>query len=245
MVGMLRVKNECRWIEDVIRSIQPLCEQIFVFDDHSTDETPQLCERLGATVIASPFPDGQTNESRDKEYLLRDCIVPANPDWVIAIDGDEILTDDSIHPILIAASKPNVARCSFSVRYLWDRMNQIRVDGVYGDYRRSSMFRVKGQPRLSFTSTSHGANFHCGNAPQGLRGIGLPIEATLLHLGYLHKEDRIRKYHWYRSKDPNSIAEDGYRHVVQGDLPEVPVELRLKHAGPLRLKELPALPLAA
>jgi len=236
MVGMLRVRNEARWIEDVITSILSLCDPIFVLDDHSTDETPELCRRLGATVIDSPFAG--LNESRDKQYLLSECVLPLQPEWVIAIDGDEYLTPDSLPLIQSVACRSNVSHCSFRVLYLWDRINQIRTDGVYRDMRRSSMFRVKGQSGLSFASTGHGGNFHCGNIPRGLQGIGVPLEAKLLHYGYLHREDRIRKYEWYRAKDPNSIAEDGYRHVAQGDLPEIPAEVKLKHAGPLRLQTL-------
>lgn len=238
MIGMLRVKNEARWISQVLQSIQPLCDPIFVFDDHSSDATRDICREHGAYVIPSQFEG--LDEARDKEYLLKHFIIPVDPEVVIAIDGDEVLTPDSLPCIEAAASRQNVSHCSFRVLYLWDREDQIRTDGVYRNFRRSSLFRVKGQDHaaLTFQPTSHGGNFHCKNIPQGLRGMGVSINATLLHYGYLHREDRIRKYEWYRSKDPNSIAEDGYRHVVQGDVAEIPAEMKLKHAGPLRLQSL-------
>ena len=30
--GMLRVRNEARWIEEVLRAALPVCERIFVLD---------------------------------------------------------------------------------------------------------------------------------------------------------------------------------------------------------------------
>ena len=36
IVAALRVKNEARWIESVLRSVRPLCERVFVFENLAT-----------------------------------------------------------------------------------------------------------------------------------------------------------------------------------------------------------------
>lgn len=237
-IAALRIKNEVRWISKVIESLRPVCEDILILDDHSDDGTAEICRSLGAQVIPSPF--GGLDEARDKQFLLQRYIVPMNPDWVIAIDGDEVLTEDSIAAIQKARLKPSISRCSFDILFLWDREDQIRVDGVYrernGDYRRSSMYRVKSQKGLHFKTTSHGGNFHCRSVPDGLKGGTEPIKARLLHYGYLHKEDRIRKYKWYREHDPQSKGEGEYQHIVIGDL--FPASSRFLHGGPLKLAPL-------
>ena len=66
--GLLRIKNEARWIEKVIRSVRPVCEKILVLDDHSDDGTPEICESLGCTVFRSEFTG--IHEARDKDWLL-------------------------------------------------------------------------------------------------------------------------------------------------------------------------------
>jgi glycosyltransferase involved in cell wall biosynthesis len=43
IIGLLRIKNEARWIERVVRSIQPVCGRNLIFDDHSTEGTPEVC----------------------------------------------------------------------------------------------------------------------------------------------------------------------------------------------------------
>jgi hypothetical protein len=49
----------------------------------------------------------------------------------------------------------------------------------------------------------------------------------------MHAEDRIRKYHYYNTIDPNNEFEDQYRHMVIGDI--FPANYAGKWAGPLEL----------
>ena len=65
---MLRVKNEARWIDRVIRAVQPATDSILVLDDHSSDGTPEICESLGCQVFRSEFDS--LDEAHDKDFLL-------------------------------------------------------------------------------------------------------------------------------------------------------------------------------
>src|ERR1039458_9255817 len=80
--GMLRVKNECRWIKEVLESILPLCERIFVLDDHSDDITPEICEKLDEriTVYRSQFVG--LDETRDKNFLLSQIMSFISEYWL-------------------------------------------------------------------------------------------------------------------------------------------------------------------
>jgi len=231
VTGLLRIRNEARWIERCISSILPVCDQVLVMDDHSTDGTPDLCTPLpGVTVYQSPFAN--LDEARDKNWLLQKA---AGAEWVLMIDGDELLEPGAIETVSAVSRHRAALVYSFRVLYLWDSETQVRTDGVYGRFRRPSMFRPDG---ATFQATHAGGNFHCGNVPRDLQPYARPIDAALLHFGYLHREDRLRKYAWYNLRDPHNRNEDGYRHIVQGDLPEVPGQAKLLHAGPLTLEDL-------
>ena len=79
---------------------------------------------------------------------------------------------------------------------------------------------------------------HCSSVPQELiHGYG-DCPARLLHLGYMLKEDRLRKWKWYTSVDPNNPSEDNYKHMIIGDREDLPVTSRRLHAGPLQLVPL-------
>lgn len=235
MVAMLRVRNEARWIREVVESIQPVCWAAVVLDDHSEDETPEICESLGCNVFRSEFEG--LDEARDKNFLLRKAI-EMDPVWILAIDGDEVLDSGSLSAVERACrDSATPTACSFRVRYLWDRRDQLRTDGIYGRFRRGSMFRA-GRA-VAFRQNGNGGNFHCGNVPACTGGEIVHLGVDLLHLGYLHRDDRIRKFRWYNERDPNNQAEDCYRHMVIGDMPEYPAGMRARWAGPLELAPWP------
>lgn len=236
MIGLMRVKNEARWIARCVSSILPLCDQVLVMDDHSTDGTPDICAALdGVRVLTSPFPAGDLNETRDKNWLL-DQARPLDPDWILMIDGDEMFAPEAVEVIAEAARQPAQAY-AFQVLYLWDREDQVRMDGIYSHFWRPSMFRF-GEFR--FQSTNANGGFHCGNAPIGLQRVAQRLHgAPLLHFGYMHQADRLRKFDWYSRIDGQNPLEDGYRHMVIGDL--FPADSYFRWGGPLKLEPLEAL----
>ena len=267
--GMLRIKNEGRWIREVIAAALPLCERVFVLDDHSTDATDEICERMGpkVTVIRSAFEG--FDESRDREYLLGRVMNGVSdvhlrgdersPFWALAIDGDELLDPAGVAAIRETLADTRHHAFKLPIRYLWNAdltrvmdgvydeakhgssvgHRSVRMDGVYQTFARPSIFRLMNRNfRFQRTPFGNGANFHCSSIPQELLHAAhvLIPGAPLWHLGYNDRADRVRKYEWYNRLDPHNESEDSYRHMVQGDVPEIPAEAVLKHAGPLRLE---------
>lgn len=231
LVGALRIKNEARWIDRVIGSIMPYCDRVVVLDDHSTDDTAQICRGLGCQVVLNPFEG--LNETRDKNYLIGQC---GNPDWILMIDGDEVIAG-SDGAKLRKLCEQDMLAWTFQILYLWDHEDQIRVDGVYRQFRRTSLFKF--WPGQSFRVTGNGGGFHCGSMPEQIqRSSCSDAEVRLIHYGYLDRADRLRKYEWYNRQTPVPEGEDGYRHMVIGDIPELPANSRTRFAGPLTLEPL-------
>jgi glycosyltransferase involved in cell wall biosynthesis len=248
IIGLLRVKNEARWIERVVRAVLPVCERVLILDDHSSDGTPEICERIpNVTVYRSE--SNVLNESADKDVLLSKayehvpfefkCGNPRSPYFGLMIDGDEELSTDSYDLVRDLATRTEHA-FYFRIPYLWNAADQIRVDGVYSrmaEVGRPSMFRLMNEGfRFQRTCFGNNANFHCSSVPQEMLHHGRQTAATLKHWGYIYAEDRIRKYHWYNQRDPNNEVEDRYRHMVIGDL--FPADSKFKHAGPLQLRAI-------
>jgi glycosyltransferase involved in cell wall biosynthesis len=204
--GMVRVKNEARWIAEVVNSLKNCCDRVLVWDDHSDDGTPDICEKLGCVVIDSD--ETTMDESRDKNSLL-DWAMKDNPDWIIHIDGDEVL-EPAAPAKIEAAKRSGFDSICMKVIYLWDDPNLYRTDGHWGRFKRPSMFRPRAGQR--FATTSFGNNIHCGNVPFG--GPFLDSDIRLKHYGYLCAEDRQRKYEFYNRIDPNNDYECRYSHIV-------------------------------
>jgi glycosyltransferase involved in cell wall biosynthesis len=218
-LGAMRIKNEARHIYEVISRVLLLCQRVLIFDDHSTDETVAICQSFGERVMVFPSPFVGLDEARDKNYLLKK-IIETDAKWVLWIDGDEVLERTGPVKLRHAADDGrDVAVYSLRIAYVWNDPQHIRVDGIYGQFRRPSFFRLEGQPlqHLHFPLTGFGANFHCGNVPRGVVGALRELNVRLKHFGYMTREQREAKYIWYNKIDPNNVAEDHYRHLV--DMP--------------------------
>lgn len=244
-IAMLRIKNEARWLASCLSSLSPLCETIFVFDDHSTDSSPEIiCNHPGTVHLPSPFTG--LNEARDKDWLLGEVVktLPGeklnaqSPYWVICIDGDEELEKGGAEKIInLVWGYPIALSFYFKILYLWDSVETVRVDGRYGEFDRPSMFRVIN-PVLRYQTTRWGGNLHCSSTPKEFIGRETRSDVKLLHYGYMLAEDRRRKWEWYNSVDPGNEMEDRYRHVIQGDEGGPGAGEKLKWAGPLRVERM-------
>jgi len=241
VAAMLRVHNEARWISRVIEALKQLCGfKIYVLDDESTDDTARLAKAAGAKVFSDPFPGMELNEGRDKDWLVKKVVEQCDPDWILCVDGDEELEPLGTEKILSVLRQPQFDCYGLQFLHLWDSPDQVRVDRWYSTFARQGLFRpsVAEGFRSFYEGRGVHSGLHVSNAPQGIPWAVMQV--YLLHYGYMFKEDRIRKYNYYNRIDPNNEFEDRYRHTVQGDIPEVPADAVLKHAGPLELRKLPA-----
>lgn len=86
IIGLAITLNESIHIERCLRSLQGLCDHVLVVDSGSSDDTADICRRLGAQVAVHPFVThaGQVNAGLD---LLDE----PEGSWVLRIDADEYL----------------------------------------------------------------------------------------------------------------------------------------------------------
>ena len=83
--------NEEKNIEDVIKSVQTVCDEVLVIDSLSTDRTCEIAESLGAKVIKQKY----LGDGPQKAYGAPH----ATYDWVLSIDADERLDTNAIEAI--------------------------------------------------------------------------------------------------------------------------------------------------
>ncbi len=242
MVVALRVKNEARWIGEVLDAVN-WAKAVYLMDDHSTDGTGSIAKSHGVTVLDSPFQG--FDEARDKDWLVEQ-VAKENADgtWVLMQDGDEVLEVGGREKMEQEIKRsPTALAFSIGIKFLWDSREQYRVDGVYGRFRRPSLFLLT--KNRSFRRSGVNGNLHPSCVPAFNRRACRPCSAALLHLGYMERADRIRKWKFYNGMDPVNKTEGydpkhpergSYPHIVQGDVPEVPAHVKLLHAGPLELR---------
>ena len=101
--------NESDIIRLVLRHYKKFCRNLYVYDNHSTDNTREIAESEGAIVslFGTKFFDDSENMK-----LKNTCWIGSDADWVIVCDADEIL---SVVPGVI----PNTDDTSLITGQLW------------------------------------------------------------------------------------------------------------------------------
>ncbi len=85
IAAIILTKDEGKHIERCIGSLKGVCDEVFVIDCFSKDDTRQKAEALGAKVYEHPWK----NYATQFNWGLHNC--PITADWVWRIDADEYL----------------------------------------------------------------------------------------------------------------------------------------------------------
>ncbi len=171
-------RNEAQYLEECLKSVQGVVDEIVLVDTGSDDDTPKIAERFGAKVIRAEW---QNDFAAARNLALQH----ATGDWILVLDADERLTPDSKQAILNAARHPQFAG------YHLEIVNEIR-DGDYFIHRLVRMFR--NLPGLRWEGAIH-EQITPSLVERG--GRIATVAAQIRHLGYrsevMHRRDKIQR----------------------------------------------------
>jgi len=92
-------KDEEEFIDDCLKSVKGVVDEIVVVDTGSKDRTVEIAESHGAVVHRSKWT-GSYSDARNESLAHAKC------DWILVLDADERLDRDSKKAILRAVSNP-------------------------------------------------------------------------------------------------------------------------------------------
>jgi O-antigen biosynthesis protein len=198
MLGLMRVKNEGRWLRDSLMS-QYMCDRVIVLDDNSTDNTPEICKYFHRVDYYRKTYDAGYEEGPDREWLAEQAR-KYNPDWICSLDGDEVLLDDTKKKLQNHLDNPAIQAIDVLSIHLWNDEQTVRVDGHFTNSWRQRFWRFP-QGKISY------AKDHC-SLPNGIIGPFARLGIKLRHYGNLTAADRLRRYKTYGSQYPVMIQGD-------------------------------------
>lgn len=203
LTAMMLVRNEAdRYLTLCLDHLSRYVDEIIILDDASTDATPDICRMYPkVTLHRNDEPLFPVNESVARKKLW-DIVACSDPDWVLALDADEVFEDRIIGEIwhIIAQNEYDVVE--FRIFDFWKSMTHYRVDGLWNPWNRFSPLLVRYRPEWSFSWPD--MQLHCGRIPleYRLRRVNrLQSDIRLKHFGWADEKDHIKKYMLYSQKD--------------------------------------------
>jgi glycosyltransferase involved in cell wall biosynthesis len=185
--------NEERYIEECIRSVAEVADEIVVVDSLSTDKTPEICKTLGIRYIEHPFKG-----YRDQKNF---ALTQATFDYILSLDADEALSPKLKKSIL--AIKQDFKYDGYKLR----RLNRYSDRLIY----HNALFPER-KIRLFNREKAHwgGYNIHETVILDNRRSVKC-LKGNLLHSQYASYEKRIDKMNKYSTLLANEYFKQGIK----------------------------------
>jgi glycosyltransferase involved in cell wall biosynthesis len=202
----LVIRNEeHRYLADFITHHQYVFDDIFVFDDNSTDRTRDICTYNGLTVVKADGVSFLEHEGKFRYQAwqkFEEKMKPSANDWVFAIDADEFLvaqvgvTKSTVHSTIDLAEYFNYISVQTKINEIWKVENgkcYERKDGLWDRIKASRLFKYQQNGTWNMKAMG------CGSVPTYARVPDFKTKnINLLHFGYATKEDQAIKFERYK-----------------------------------------------
>ena len=157
-------------------SVRDIANDIVVLDSGSTDETAHIAGKANARFFLQPFRGYGPQKAA--------AIALAKHDWVLLLDADEALTDESRAAVLAALESPQVSG------FTLPRREQLFWTWAHRNARHNPMLRLFDRRVARFTPSRVHA------APQ-VEGRVESIDAPFLHYGEPDIATKVAKINHY------------------------------------------------
>jgi glycosyltransferase involved in cell wall biosynthesis len=171
---VILTKNESLPLPRALKSLtQPdnFCDDVFVVDSGSTDDTVKTAESLGAKVIFHSFE----SFGRQRQWALEN--LPLKYDWVLFLDADEYATKRFLDAVQDALKKHEQTAAAFDCCWKLLLNNRwLRFSDNFPRYQT----RLVHRHRATFGDWGHGQKL------ASCSGARLKIDEPYLHDAFVH-----------------------------------------------------------
>ena len=213
--GLMVMKDEeFRYLDACLKWNSAFVDEMFVYDDRSTDNSVEIAERYGTVAVRvsgdASFMEDEGQFRQDAWHSFEATMKPSPGDWVFVFDADQFLTTplsgdpddvrDVLDRLMTEAVSYNSVDIPFKEIFEVDGLGNphYRTDGFWDTIHAPHLFAYKEGGE--YLQKSMG----CGSVPMYVLKTSSKSNSkdlTVLHYGYAVFEDRVDKYDRYSSLD--------------------------------------------
>ena len=231
IIGCFTIYNEAdRWLDACLNHHKNFVDELFIYDDQSTDNSVDIALKYTSNVIVRNSKDSSfiENESQfrsnawremSKYFSLRD-----QDDWILCLDADEFFISnngnerETLNSMIEYCNRPVKKKCydsfKISIPEIWavdGVVPMVRIDGAWAKNFHPRFVRYKKD--FSFLDKK----MACGSVPTyALQNMYSYMSlAHILHFGYAIENDRIKKYNNYSSMKDHGHNKNHIESIMQ------------------------------
>lgn len=240
--GSMVMKNEAdRYLRAVLEHMRPFLDQLFIFDDNSTDDSRMIATQYDTVICPRPAdcPSWIEHEGkfRQSAWGTFEVVMQPHPgDWILSFDADEFLVrieDDfsDVRPTLdrVVENAKNVGDVGVVLPFpeIFDIANgipMVRTDGLWDTIRGPRLFEYRTGGSWSDRSMGCGSEpTYVAEGPTSSHNLGL----NMLHFGYAKPEEHAARHeryselleHGHSNKHVQSIIQKATLQEWDGPIP--------------------------
>ncbi|MGQ8875025.1 glycosyltransferase family 2 protein [Paenibacillus sp. TSA_86.1] len=202
-LSMIVRNEEQRYLRQALETHRPWIDRAVIIDDGSTDGTAAMCRELlqGIPLVLVENPVSLFSDEVSLRKQQWEETIATNPEWILNLDADEILTPDFgvLRDKMLSGSEEAIY---FRLFDMWSE-TAYREDTFWQAHVYYRAFLVRYRPGMvcEWKETPQ----HCGRFPISIQHLPYAChEPRVKHYGWAREEDRVRKYRRYQSLDPDA-----------------------------------------
>lgn len=178
-------------------------DRAVIIDDGSTDGTSAMCRELlhGIPLVLVQNPVSRFSDEVSLRKQQWEETLSTNPEWILNLDADEVLTPDFgvLRDELLSGLEEAIY---FRLYDMWSE-TAYREDVYWQAHMYYRPFLVKYRPGMFYEWKE--TPQHCGRFPLSIQHLPYACHTPRVkHYGWAREEDRVRKYERYQTLDPEA-----------------------------------------
>ncbi|MBS1717323.1 MAG: tetratricopeptide repeat protein [Armatimonadetes bacterium] len=206
------MKNEAKNLDRTLTALKKVCDEIVIVDTGSTDNSVKIARKYGCKLGYYQW-DGSFAAPRNLSLDM------CTSDWALAIDCDEVVSEESIPYIYEGLMRPqfigfhvpviNFTDDSHTETYvhtpvrIFQRVPEARITGKVHEQIAESLTKVG----LPFATLEQARILHYGYTPQAMQEKN-KMERTLKMLEAELRENPRSGYHWFNLANAHLVNHD-------------------------------------